>query len=155
MKVRLVAVGERMPAWVESAVGEYAKRLNGEIRLEVVEIAAGKRTKASDLDRIREQEGERMLAALAPDDRVIALDVGGKALSTEAMAAELNRSLPEGRNVALLVGGPEGLAQCALARARERWSLSALTLPHPLVRVLVAEQVYRCWSLLRGHPYHR
>jgi len=155
MKVRLVAVGERMPAWVESAVGEYAKRLNGEIRLEVVEIAAGKRTKSSDLDRIREQEGERMLAALAPDDRVIALDVGGKALSTEAMAAELNRSLPEGRNVALLVGGPEGLAQCALARARERWSLSALTLPHPLVRVLVAEQVYRCWSLLRGHPYHR
>lgn len=155
MKVRLVAVGERMPAWVETAVGEYVKRLNGEIRLEVVEIAAGKRTKASDLERIREQEGERMVAALAHDDRVIALDVGGKALSTEAMAAELNRTLPEGRNIALLVGGPEGLAQCALAKARERWSLSALTLPHPLVRVLVAEQVYRCWSLMRGHPYHR
>lgn len=155
MKVRLVAVGERMPAWVETAVGEYVKRLNGEIRLEVVEIAAGKRTKSSDLERIREQEGERMIAALAYDDRVIALDVGGKALSTEAMAAELNRTLPEGRNIALLVGGPEGLAQCALARARERWSLSALTLPHPLVRVLVAEQVYRCWSLTRGHPYHR
>lgn len=155
MKVRLIAVGERMPAWVETAVGEYAKRLTGEIRLDVVEITAGKRTKSSDLVRIREQEGERMLHALAGDDRVIALEVGGKALSTEAMAAEFNRSLPQGHDIALLVGGPEGLAQCALARARERWSLSALTLPHPLVRVLVAEQVYRCWSLLRGHPYHR
>ncbi|MFZ5724630.1 MAG: 23S rRNA (pseudouridine(1915)-N(3))-methyltransferase RlmH [Pseudomonadota bacterium] len=155
MKVRLIAVGERMPAWVETAVSEYAKRLSGEIRLDVVEIPAGKRSKSSDLERIREQEGERMLAALHTDDRVIALDVGGKSLSTPAMAAELAKTLPEGRDVALLVGGPEGLAHCALARARERWSLSALTLPHPLVRVLVAEQVYRCWSLLRGHPYHR
>ncbi len=155
MKVRLIAVGDRMPAWVDTAVSEYSKRLTGEIRLDVVEIAAGKRSKSSDLNRIREQEGERMLAALAQDDRVIALDVGGKALATEAMAAEFNRSLPQGHNIALLVGGPEGLAQCALARAKERWSLSALTLPHPLVRVLVAEQVYRCWSLLRGHPYHR
>ncbi|MFZ5756314.1 MAG: 23S rRNA (pseudouridine(1915)-N(3))-methyltransferase RlmH [Pseudomonadota bacterium] len=155
MKVRLIAVGERMPDWVDTACQEYARRLTGEIRLDVVEIPAGKRTKSSDLERIREQEGERMLAALAPGDRVIALEVGGKALSTEAMAAELAKTLPEGRNVSLLVGGPEGLAQCALAKARERWSLSALTLPHPLVRVLVAEQVYRCWSLLRGHPYHR
>lgn len=155
MKVRLVAVGERMPAWVETGYAEYAKRLTGEIRLELVEIPALKRTKSSDLVRIREQEGERMVAALAHDDRVVALEVGGKALSTEALSAELARTLPEGRDIALLVGGPEGLAQCALARARERWSLSALTLPHPLVRVLVAEQVYRGWSLLRGHPYHR
>lgn len=155
MKVRLIAVGDRMPAWVETGVAEYAKRLTGDIRLDVVEIAAGKRTKSSDLERIREQEGERMVAALARDDRVIALEVGGKALSTAAMAAELAKTLPEGRDIALLVGGPEGLAECALAKARERWSLSALTLPHPLVRVLVAEQIYRCWSLLRGHPYHR
>lgn len=155
MKVRLVAVGERMPAWVDTGFHEYAKRLHDDIRLELIEIPALKRSKSSDLDRIREQEGERMIAALAADDRVIALEVGGKMLGTDAMAAELAKTLPEGRNIALLVGGPEGLAQCALARARERWSLSALTLPHPLVRVLVAEQVYRCWSLLRGHPYHR
>lgn len=155
MKVRLVAIGERMPDWVQAGVAEYAKRLNDDIRLEVVEIAAGKRTKNSDLVRIREAEGERMLAALRADDRVIALDVRGKSLSTELLAAELRRTLPEGRDIALLVGGPEGLADCALARARERWSLSALTLPHPLVRILVAEQVYRGWSLLRGHPYHR
>jgi 23S rRNA (pseudouridine1915-N3)-methyltransferase len=155
MKVRLVAIGERMPEWVQAGVAEYAKRLNDDIRLELVEIAAGKRTKNSDLVRIREAEGERMLAALRPDDRVIALDVRGKPLSTELLAAELHRTLPEGRDIALLVGGPEGLAECALARARERWSLSALTLPHPLVRIVVAEQVYRGWTLLRGHPYHR
>jgi len=155
MKVRLVAIGERMPGWVEEGFAEYAKRLSGEIRLELVEVAAGKRTKTSDLARIREAEGERMLAVLRPDDRVVALDVRGKSLTTEAMAGELRRSLPEGHDIALLVGGPEGLADCALARARERWSLSALTLPHPLVRIVIAEQVYRCWSLLRGHPYHR
>lgn len=155
MKVRLVAVGDRMPDWVTTGYEEYAKRLSGEIRLELVEITAGKRTKSSDLDRLKEAEGERMLAALRDDDRVVALDVRGKAVSTEAMAEELRRTLPEGRNIALLVGGPEGLADCVLARARERWSLSALTLPHPLVRIVIAEQVYRCWSLLRGHPYHR
>lgn len=155
MRVRLVAVGERMPAWVDTGFHEYARRLSGDIRLELVEVAAGKRTKSSDLARLREAEGERMLAALQRDDRVVALDVGGKALDTPALAAELARTLPEGRDIALLVGGPDGLAECALARARERWSLSALTLPHPLVRILVAEQVYRGWSLLRGHPYHR
>lgn len=155
MKVRLIAVGERMPDWVSTGFGEYAKRLSGEIRLELVEVSAGKRSKSSDLVRIKEAEGERMLAALQKDDRVVALDVRGKLHSTESLAAELQRSLPEGHDIALLVGGPEGLADCALARAKERWSLSALTLPHPLVRIVVAEQVYRCWSLLRGHPYHR
>lgn len=155
MRVRLVAIGERMPAWVEAGFSEYARRLTDDIRLELVEVPALRRGKSADLGRIREAEGERMLAVLHPTDRVIALDVRGKALSTEAMSAELQRSLPEGHHVALLVGGPEGLAECALARARERWSLSALTLPHPLVRIVVAEQVYRCWSLMRGHPYHR
>lgn len=155
MKVRLVAVGERMPGWVEEGFAEYAKRLSDDIRLELVEIPAGKRTKSSDLIRVKELEGERMLAALKHDDRVVALDVRGKAHTTESMAEDLRRALPEGRDIALLVGGPEGLADCALARAKERWSLSALTLPHPLVRIVIAEQVYRCWSLLRGHPYHR
>lgn len=155
MKIRLIAVGDRMPGWVEEGYAEFAKRLVDDIRLELVEIPAGKRGKGSDIARITEAEGERMLAVLRPDERVVALDVRGKAHTTESLADEMRRALPEGRDIALLVGGPEGLAGCALARARERWSLSSLTLPHPLVRVLVAEQVYRCWSLLRGHPYHR
>lgn len=155
MKIRLIAVGERMPDWVDAGFAEYAKRLVDDIRLELVEIPARKRGKTGDLDRVREQEGEHMLTALRQDDRVIALDVGGKIHSTATLADTLRRALPEGRDMALLVGGPEGLAHCALARASERWSLSALTLPHPLVRIVVAEQVYRCWSLLRGHPYHR
>lgn len=155
MKLRLVAVGERMPGWVNAGFAEYAKRLADDIRLELVEIPAGKRMKTSDLARVKEAEGERMLAVLRSEDRVVALDVRGKAHSTESLAGELRRTLPEGRDIALLVGGPDGLADCALARAQERWSLSALTLPHPLVRIVVAEQIYRCWSLLRGHPYHR
>ncbi|MFZ5698322.1 MAG: 23S rRNA (pseudouridine(1915)-N(3))-methyltransferase RlmH [Pseudomonadota bacterium] len=155
MKLRLVAVGERMPGWVNEGFAEYAKRLADDIRLELVEISAGKRMKTSDLARVKEAEGERMLAVLRSDDRVVALDVCGKAHSTASLAGELRRTLPEGRDIALLVGGPDGLADCALARAQERWSLSPLTLPHPLVRIVVAEQVYRCWSLLRGHPYHR
>lgn len=155
MRVRLIAVGERMPAWVEAGYDEYARRLTDDIRLELVEVPALKRGKGSDLARIREQEGERMLAALKPRDRVIALDVRGRAHSTGSMAEALRRALPEGSDLALMIGGPEGLADAVLARAAEQWSLSALTLPHPLVRVLVAEQVYRCWTLLHGHPYHR
>lgn len=155
MKIRLLAVGTRMPAWVTEGYGEYAKRLNDDVRLELVEIAAGKRGRQADVTRVTEQEGEAQLAALQPTDRVVALDVPGRPLNTHQLADRLRDWLPQGRNVALLIGGPEGLSPAAKARADETWSLSALTLPHPLVRILVAEQVYRAWTLLKGHPYHR
>ncbi|MGH8491729.1 MAG: 23S rRNA (pseudouridine(1915)-N(3))-methyltransferase RlmH [Moraxellaceae bacterium] len=155
MKLRLLAVGTRMPAWVNEGFGDYAKRLSGDISLELVEISAGKRLKATDLARVKEEEGEALLAALRPQERVIVLDVLGKALSTEDMAARLKEWQVDGRPAALLVGGPEGLSRAVLERADEKWSLSRLTLPHPLVRVVIAEQLYRSWSLLRGHPYHR
>ncbi|MDQ8038636.1 MAG: 23S rRNA (pseudouridine(1915)-N(3))-methyltransferase RlmH [Pedobacter sp.] len=155
MKLRLLAVGTRMPDWVQEGFGDYAKRLSGDISLELVEITAGKRLKATDLARVKEEEGEALLAALKPQERVIVLDVLGKALSTEDMAARLKDWQVDGRPAALLVGGPEGLSRAVLERADEKWSLSRLTLPHPLVRVVIAEQLYRSWSLLRGHPYHR
>ena len=155
MKIRLIAVGTKMPAWVEEGYGDYAKRLSGEITLELVEIAAGKRGKNADIARITDREGEAMLAAIPSGDRVVALDVKGRSFSTEGLAATLEAWLPAGRHTSLLIGGPEGLAPAALARAEERWSLSLLTLPHPLVRVLLAEQLYRAWTLLKGHPYHR
>jgi len=155
VKIRLISVGTKMPAWVDEGYGDYAKRLSAEITLELVEIAAGKRGKNADLARITDKEGEAMLAAIPAGDRVVALDVQGRSFSTEALAATLEDWLPAGRNTSLLIGGPEGLAPAALARADERWSLSALTLPHPLVRVLLAEQLYRAWTLLKGHPYHR
>ena len=155
MRLRLLAVGTRMPGWVEEGFSDYAKRLSGDISLELVEIPAGKRSKGADLARLKEQEGEALLAALKPQERVIALDVLGRSLSTEDLANTLKTWQVDGRPAALLVGGPEGLSAAALARADEKWSLSRLTLPHPLVRIVVAEQFYRAWSLLRGHPYHR
>lgn len=155
MKLRLLAVGTRMPDWVQEGFGDYAKRLSGDISLELVEITAGKRLKATDLARVKEEEGQALLAALKPQERVIVLDVLGKALSTEDMAGRLKEWQVDGRPAALLVGGPEGLSRAVLERADEKWSLSRLTLPHPLVRVVIAEQLYRSWSLLKGHPYHR
>lgn len=155
MRLRLLAVGTRMPAWVAEGFAEYAKRLSGDISLELIEITAGKRSKGADLARLKEQEGEALLAALRPQERVIALDVLGRTLSTDDLADTLKAWQVDGRPAALLVGGPEGLSRAALARADEKWSLSRLTLPHPLVRIVVAEQFYRAWSLLKGHPYHR
>ncbi|MCC2637120.1 MAG: hypothetical protein K0Q68_839 [Moraxellaceae bacterium] len=155
MRLRLLAVGTRMPGWVEEGFAEYAKRLSGDISLELVEITAGKRSKGADLARLKDQEGEALLAALRPQERVIALDVLGRTLSTDDLADTLKDWQVDGRPAALLVGGPEGLSRAALARADEKWSLSRLTLPHPLVRIVVAEQFYRAWSLLKGHPYHR
>jgi len=155
MKVRLLAVGTRMPEWVNEGYQNYQKRLTDDVRLELVEIAAGKRTKNTDITRITEQEGAAQLAALGVNDHVIALEVGGKPISTESLAESLRLWLPQGRSVSLLIGGPEGLSPAAKQRADEQWSLSRLTLPHPLVRILIAEQVYRAWTLLKGHPYHR
>jgi 23S rRNA (pseudouridine1915-N3)-methyltransferase len=155
MRLRLLAVGTRMPAWVDEGFSEYAKRLSGDISLELVEIAAGKRSKGADLARLKEQEGEALLTALKTQERVIALDVLGRTLSTDDLADTLKTWQVDGRPAALLVGGPEGLSRAVLERADEKWSLSRLTLPHPLVRIVVAEQLYRAWSLLKGHPYHR
>ncbi len=155
MRLRLVAVGTRMPDWVHTGFREYAQRMPPECRLELVEIALGKRSRASDPRRAKSEEGVRMLSALARDDLAIALDVTGKPWSTEHLAGHLGAWLQEGRDVAFLVGGPDGLAEECLARAQARWSLSALTLPHALVRVVAAEALYRAWSLLNNHPYHR
>ena len=123
--------------------------------VQLVEIPAGKRSKGADLTRITHQEGEQTLAALPKGARVVALDVKGRAWSTEELAKELDAWRHDGRDVALLVGGPEGLAPECLSRAEQRWSLSSLTLPHPIVRIVVAEQLYRAWSILNHHPYHR
>lgn len=155
MKLRLVAVGTRMPGWVQEGFREYSQRIPAECRLELVEIPLGKRSRSSDPRRAKAEEAKRMLAALMRDDRVIALDVTGKPWSTERLAGNMGTWLQEGRDVAFLVGGPDGLADECLARAEGRWSLSALTLPHALVRVVVAEGLYRAWSLLNNHPYHR
>lgn len=155
MKLRLLAAGTRMPAWVTAAFEDYAGRLPPDSRLELVEIPLGRRQgRRPDLARAVAAEGERMLAA-AGQARLIALEVQGRAWSTEALARELAAWREDGRDVALCIGGPDGLAPAVRERAEKRWSLSPLTLPHGLVRVIVAEQLYRAWSILHNHPYHR
>lgn len=155
MRIRLLAVGQKMPDWVTTGYLDYAKRLTDDVRLELVEIAAAKRSKNSEVDKMKQQEGEALLAAIHASERVIALEVGGKEHSTHTLSQKMNDWLQGGKNICLLVGGPDGLSKDVLNRADELWSLSALTLPHPLVRVLLAEQLYRAWTLLKGHPYHR
>lgn len=142
-----------MPDWVTRGVDEYLKRLPRDFSVEIVEIAPGKRGKNADV--ARAIQGNAMLAKLRDQERVIALAVDGQHWSTERLAANADHWRQDGRDVALLVGGPDGLDPRLLSRAEQRWSLSALTLPHPLVRILLAEQLYRAWTLLAGHPYHR
>lgn len=155
MKIHLIAVGQKMPGWVEQGYKEYAQRLPRECSLELKEIAPGRRGKGADIQRAIRDEGEKMLAALPKDALIIALDERGRERSTEQLSRELGEWLGGGRDVVLLVGGPDGLADECKRRAAKTWGLSKLTLPHPLVRVVVAEQIYRAWSLLNGHPYHR
>lgn len=144
-----------MPRWVTEAYGDYAKRLQRDCTLSLREIAPAKRGKTSTAAQWREDEGQRLLAAVSPEAHVVALDVQGAHWSTAELGAMLERWLTSGRQVALLVGGADGLSSQCLARADQTWSLSRLTFPHGLVRVVVAEQIYRAWSVMHGHPYHR
>lgn len=155
MHIHLIAVGQKMPRWVTEGYSEYAKRLPPECSLKLHEIPAGKRGKSADIARLTRVEGEKMNAAIPKGARVVALEVKGKPWSTEQLSERMDAWLGEGRDVALLVGGPEGIEPSISARADEKWSLSPLTLPHPMVRVLLAEQLYRAWSIIQGHPYHR
>lgn len=155
MRLRILAVGTKMPDWVESGCNEYLKRLPPELNVEIVELPLGQRGKGADIKRAITREGEAMLKAIGEQDHVIALDVQGNSWSTENLADKLQEWQLSGDNFSLLIGGPDGLAPECLARANSRWSLSALTLPHPLVRILLTEQLYRAWSINAGHPYHR
>jgi len=144
-----------MPSWVNEGYDEYSRRMPVEFSLELIEVALGQRGKNADIDRIIKREGEQMLASVESSDYVIALEVNGRNWSTEKLAKQAESWQMAGRNVVLLVGGPDGLSDACRARADQQWSLSPLTLPHPLVRVLLAEQLYRAWSITRNHPYHR
>ena len=155
MNIHLVAIGTRMPAWITEGFTEYAKRLPRECRLNLLEVAPEHRTRKPDLRRIKDAECRKLLDVLPSGCLCIALDESGRSWTTRQLADRIDGWLGNGRDVALLVGGPDGLGGECLQRAELRWSLSPLTLPHALVRVLVAEQIYRAWSLLQGHPYHR
>lgn len=153
MKAALIAVGERMPAWVSDGFAEYAKRLARELPLQLVEISTKSRSR--DVARAIADESAALLAAIPKGAHVVALDGRGKAWSSEDLAVQLGRWRMLGKDLAFVIGGPDGLGGGLLERADQRWSLGPATLPHPLVRIVVAEQLYRAVSQLASHPYHR
>lgn len=155
MQLRIVAVGTRLPPWQQQGFNEYAKRLPRECAMTLTEIPTAARGKSRPTRQMIDKESDRMLAAIGRNDYVVALDQPGNRYTTEELARLLETWLGQGRDLALLIGGPDGLSDACRSRADQRWSLSDLTLPHGLVRVLVAEQMYRAWTILRGHPYHR
>ena len=155
MRVRVIAVGTRMPAWVRSACQDYLARLGAHLNVSVLEIEPGARTAGGTPAKAIATEAKRLLAALRPGEHVVALDERGTQFTTRELAAWLGARKQSGEDLALLIGGPDGLAPEVLARSQARWSLSKLTLPHALVRVVLAEQLYRAQSILINHPYHR
>ncbi len=144
-----------MPAWVDTGFNEYAKRLPASCRLVLQELPLAPRGKNYAISKVMAREEEAIKAVLTDKQHCLALDVNGDPWSTEQLAKQLAYWQSLGQDVALLVGGPDGLAETLKQQAKQRWSLSPLTFPHPLVRVIVAEQLYRAWSLLNHHPYHR
>ncbi len=155
MRVRVIAVGTRMPAWVRSACQDYLARLGAHLAVSVLEIEPGARSGGAPPAKAIATEAKRLLAALRPGEHVVALDERGTEFTTRELAAWLGSRKQAGEDLALLIGGPDGLAPEVLARSHARWSLSRLTLPHALVRVVLAEQLYRAQSILSNHPYHR
>ncbi len=155
MMVDVIAVGTKMPAWVLAATGEYIKRLKSDLPLRFIEVPMATRGKAQSSATWVEREGELLLAKIPKSSFVVALEVTGRALGTIELAAEIEKVGAIGKDLVLLVGGPDGLSDACRSRADAQWSLSKLTLPHPLVRVILAEQLYRAVSVIKGHPYHR
>lgn len=155
MRLRVASIGQRMPSWVQAGWDEYTRRMPRELTVELQEIAPRRRGRNADLAAIKREEGQALLAAVPDGYRVIALDGGGMPWSTAQLCLRLQDWMARGEHCAFLIGGPEGLDAACLEAARDRWSLGPLTLPHSLVRVLLAEQLYRAWTMISNHPYHR
>lgn len=155
MRLRIITVGSRQPAWVDEAVADYLRRFRPPWRVELLELEAAARSAQRGAAAAIEREGERVLAAVRERERIVLLDERGKTLATRELAERLAHLATETPDLALLIGGPDGHAPAVRARATESWSLSKLTLPHGLARVLLVEQLYRAQTLASGHPYHR
>ncbi len=155
MKIYLLAIGQRMPAWVEQGYKEYASRLSTTVQIELKEIPAAKRVRNSVIEKIKQDEGKRLLNAVPAGAKIIVLDEHGKSQTTKQLAVHLDDWIQMSQDVAILIGGADGLSAECIQRADYKWSLSAFTFPHPLVRIILVEQMYRAWTLLNNHPYHR
>jgi len=155
MLLRIMAVGTKMPGWVEQGCLEYSKRMPADFSLQWVEIPLGTRSKNADIARLMQKEGQQMLSKVGTDEKLVTLEVEGALWSTEQLSQHLKGWREQTRVVNFCIGGPEGLSPEVCKQSEARWSLSKLTLAHPLVRIVLAEQLYRAYTLLTGHPYHR
>ena len=158
MKIRILTIGQKMPDWVYTGFEDYFKRIQPFVQTQLIELPMAKRGKndsASDIHKYCVQEGSLILQSLKPQEQLIALEVGGRHLTTEKLAITMQNWMQEGHDIALAIGGPDGLSDEVRQKAKWHWSLSDLTLPHPLVRIILIEQLYRAMSINHNHPYHR
>jgi 23S rRNA (pseudouridine1915-N3)-methyltransferase len=155
LKITVIALGNKMPDWVTQGSNDYAKRFTDGIQLKVIEIPLIRRSKSSDLVRIIEKESSLIKEALPAGARIIALEIEGKSFTSEELAQKIDQMQQTSSHLCFLIGGPEGLSQEVLKLSHERWSLSKLTLPHPLVRIMLLETLYRAWTIINNHPYHK
>ncbi|CAN8141094.1 23S rRNA m(3)psi1915 methyltransferase [uncultured Thiomicrorhabdus sp.] len=155
MVIHFITVGQKMPKWVQDGYNEYAKRLPKACSLKLVELPMANRGKSNSVDKMKAEEAKRILDAVPKGARLIVLDEHGQQVTTKGLADKMEDWLGGGQDIALIVGGPDGLDAALLAQAQWKWGLSKLTMPHPMVRILVAEQIYRAWSVIQNHPYHR
>jgi 23S rRNA (pseudouridine1915-N3)-methyltransferase len=155
MRINLIAVGKRMPAWVEDSFKEYSKRLPKELFLHLIEIAPAQRTKATPIEKAIKEEVKRIKTAIPKNNLIIVLDETGKQFSSKTLSKKIEDWIQQAQDISLIIGGADGLGETFKNSANEVWSLSKMTLPHALVRVIVVEQLYRAYSILSNHPYHR
>lgn len=155
VQVTIIAIGHKMPAWIQAGFQDYAQRMPADFRLHLVALPAPTRSKSTHCQQLMLDEGKRILKALPQRRHLIALDQRGRAHTTESLAQSLQTIMGTGKDLAIAIGGADGLHPCVTDTADELWSLSQLTFPHPLVRVIIAEQLYRAYSYLHNHPYHR
>ena len=155
MQIRIFAVGQRLPAWINQGVEEYQKRFPRELNLSLSEIPAGRRSKSANPEKAMKEECDRILDGLSPGTHLIVLDEHGRRQATNDLAGHMRNWMQEGRSIGLVIGGADGLHAELKKQANESWSLSDLTLPHGLARILLLEQLYRAWTLINNHPYHR
>lgn len=155
MQIDLIAVGKRMPAWIESGVKEYAKRLPKLINFNLIEITPAVRGKSNIAENYKQKEEEKILAAISAESLIIVLDEHGRLISSQSLAGQLQNWIDNQQHISLIIGGADGLSKTILKKAHHTWSLSKMTLPHGLIRVMMVEQIYRAWTITQNHPYHR
>ncbi len=156
MKIKILALGEKMPKWVQEGCQEYQKRLSSSsIKLELIELSIAKRGKNNNIQNLMALEAKSLLSKISDNDYIVVLDPHGKLISTEQLAEKITGWQQNSPNVIIIIGGPDGIDPEIKKMAHEKISLSKMTFPHPIVRIVLAEQIYRAWSILQGHPYHK